>query len=202
MTRSKINRKLPPNPKAGIKPAAPEPDRVSVKARCAELLADRRVVYLDVETTGVKADAEIVQIAALRYDGAVLLDRLVKPPTKAVSAFNLAHGILAEQVAVAPEFAALYAELWDILRARVVVGYNVDFDRRVIERACAESSLPQFEVVEWVDVMPLYGEWIGKYDGRWKRWSRHKLPGGEHQALSDCQATRLLVQDLASRNAA
>ena len=47
--------------------------------REARRLLELDLVIFDTETTGLGPDAEIVEIAALKVDGTVLLDTLVKP---------------------------------------------------------------------------------------------------------------------------
>ena len=45
----------------------------------ARRLLELDLVIFDTETTGLGPDAEIVEVAALKVDGTVLLDTLLKP---------------------------------------------------------------------------------------------------------------------------
>ena len=46
--------------------------------RAQQLLA-QQPIYLDTETTGVRSNAEIVEICLVDHDGTVILDSLVRP---------------------------------------------------------------------------------------------------------------------------
>ncbi|MEZ4497878.1 MAG: exonuclease domain-containing protein [Thermomicrobiales bacterium] len=54
-------------------------DRDRAIAWARSVVSDSRVIYLDTETTGLDRTAEIIDIALVTNDGAVLFNTLVKP---------------------------------------------------------------------------------------------------------------------------
>lgn len=85
--------------------------------------------YLDVETTGLHADAEILEIAILDEHGVPLIDTLVRPAraTHWPDA-ECIHGIAPADVAMAPTAAELAEQIAAVLQGCEVVIYNADFD--------------------------------------------------------------------------
>ena len=94
------------------------------------LQLQRPLVVLDLETTGldVKTD-RIVEIACimLRPDGSrARLHRRINPEVPIAPQATRVHGIADADVAAAPTFAQLAAELWDFLAGCDLAGYNVE----------------------------------------------------------------------------
>src|SRR3990172_950924 len=79
-------------------------------------------VVLDTETTGLER-GEIVQIAVIDASGAVLLDTLVKPVNPIPPDASRIHGLYAADVADAPTWEAVSAQLVPLLTGRNVVIY-------------------------------------------------------------------------------
>lgn len=57
-------------------------------------ISDPDVVFLDTETTGLGAQAEIVDIAAIDGHGQILMDTLVRPTRSIPREASNIHGIL------------------------------------------------------------------------------------------------------------
>jgi DNA polymerase-3 subunit epsilon len=167
---------------------------------------DPRIVYLDTETTGFGPRAEIVDIAVVSADGQVLLESLVKPTRRIPADVTAVHGITDADVAGAPAWCDLHAELVRMLEGRRIVVYNVTFDRQMVTQACDQYALPS-PAADWDCAMKKYAGYHGSWDAR-KRWYRfQKLeravltfgaePGG-HRAAADAFACRTVVLGMAA----
>ena len=167
-------------------------------------------VVLDTETTGLDSDAEILQIAIINQDGAVLLDSYVRPQEPIIEAGRAfaVNGITNAMVASAPSFADLYPQIAALLAGRTVVVYNVDFDRRMLAQACRRYDLPLIEA-NWNCAMVAYAEWHGAWSPYrhacyWQPLDTARAEfdlgfDGSHGALGDCRATLGLIKALASK---
>lgn len=157
-------------------------------------------VILDTETTGLSQEDEIIQIAILAFDGAVLLDTLVHPTQPIPPSATLVHGIRNVDVKDAPHFPEIFERIKKIIKGKTIVIYNAAFDLRLIQQTMAKYGLPSTGInEEQVDCAMLqYSAWIGELwpEGGYK-WQ--KLRGGNHTALGDCRATLRVIQEMARR---
>lgn len=182
-----------------------ERERVSAWAR--ERLADPRTVFLDTETTGLSAAAEIIEVAVVDLDGQVLIDTLIAPVRPIPVETARIHGLRDADVIGAPPWPLVYPRIAGLLRERPIVVYNASFDRRMIEVSCAAHGIDA-ESGEWHCAMKSYAAFAGTRSSRHRNKFRyHKLgdaltafglPAGNHRALGDALACRSLVVALAS----
>jgi len=182
------------------------PDRRSALLWARETVVAHNVVFLDTETTGVKPTDDVVDIAVISTSGEVLFQELVKPsrPIPAdTAAFN---GISNAMVADAPDFEEIYPALKNLLADRVVVAYNVEFDRSMLSSAVARRGLPWLESTRWTCAMEAYAAYNGESSWhrpgfRWmsleKATARLGIPKPTHRALADAEACRAVVHALA-----
>jgi DNA polymerase-3 subunit epsilon len=166
---------------------------------------DPDVVFLDTETTGLGAHAEIVDIAVIDRDGGVLMDTLVCPTRSIPREASKIHGILDHHVAHAPGWNQVHLELLSILRDRRVIVFNAAYDQKMIRQCCSQFRLIPPSCA-WECAMLAYAEYVGERSewGRGYRW--HKLekaasafgitPGG-HRARADAEACRQVVLRMA-----
>ena len=156
------------------------------------VLADPRAVVLDTETTDL--DGEVIEIAVLTMAGEVLLDTLVCPAGvlgPISPAATEVHGLTMADVAEAPRFAQLSAQVAALLQsASRIVAWNSAFDYFTLQRTCAlaqVADLAQPTSERWACAMEMYAQWWGDYsdyhgDYRWQPL------GGGHRAREDCLA--------------
>lgn len=182
------------------------PDRRSALLWARETVVDPNVVFLDTETTGVRPTDDVVDIAVISTSGEVLFQELVKPsrPIPAdTSAFN---GISNAMVAGAPDLGEIYPALIALLADRVVVAYNVEFDRSMLSSASSRRGLPWLESTRWTCAMEAYAAYNGESSWhrpgfRWmsleKATARLGIPKPTHRALADAEACRAVVHALA-----
>jgi DNA polymerase III epsilon subunit-like protein len=162
-----------------------------------------RAVFLDTETTGLDARAEIIEICVMDHSGEILVDTLVKPTRPIPSDATLIHGITNQMVQQAPS----WPEVWPLVQAAILgryIGiYNADFDLRMVKQSHLCHAIAwDFPVQRVFDVMKIYSEYQG--NSRWVsldvagRQSGISLPNS-HRARADTDLLRMLFLHLASR---
>lgn len=169
----------------------------------AGVLADKRAIILDTETTGLHPQAEIVEISIVAAaSGRSVLDTLVKPRGRIPRAATAIHGITAADVITAPTWPEVHEQVGQILRAasRVVI-YNADFDLRLLRQTRDLYALPPVGLPRrhYQCAMLYYAQFLGHWnpDRRCFKWPA--LAGGNHRARGDCLATRELLRKMAAR---
>lgn len=183
-----------------------ETDRIEVANWAAALLAKpREWCILDTETTGLTFRDEVVQIAVLAGDGAVLFDSLVKPVIRISSAAIELHGIDADKVANAPSFAQIWPQLQAAIGNRKLAVYNRVFDAgKLYQSAKAINQELRDEVYEWLRprweqcAMEQYAQFCGEWSSWHGKYKWQKLPGGDHSALGDCRAVLEVIKLMAA----
>jgi DNA polymerase-3 subunit epsilon len=170
-----------------------------IAAQWARSLLEREDwVILDTETTGLSQIDEIIQIAIIAYDGSLLLNTLVRPKQPISSAAIAIHGITNATLEEAPSFPKIYKKFKAVISEKTIVIYNAPFDLRLLNQTIKKYHLPQIEInPEQVECAMLkYSAWKGEIwsDGNYK-WQ--KLPGGDHTALGDCNATLEIIKKMA-----
>jgi len=151
-------------------------------------------VILDTETTGLGVTAEIVQVAVFYPANQSFFQTLVKPTQEIPVDAIAIHGITNEMVQDAPTFPAVYEKLSTLLEGKTVVIYNADFDVRMLEQDCKRHGLETNIRSSAVCAM----KWYAKLCGQWNEYFGDlqwlPLPGGDHSALGDCQATLAIIE--------
>ncbi len=99
-------------------------------------------VLLATETTGLDGDAEIIDLALLDRDGAVLLDTLLRPQRPIPPVVSRVHGLYDHHVRAAPTFPAIWLRLRALLDGRTLIAYNVAFDARLLRQTAARHGIP------------------------------------------------------------
>ncbi len=169
-------------------------------------------VAMDTETTGLDArTARIVEIGAVplvhgRLDKAHAFETLVRIDAPVPAAAVKVHGIDAEALTGAPDFAAAYSAFQAFAEGRVIVGHTLGFDLALLKRECTLADIPwdppvalDTRMLAQIANPDLAGfsletlaEWLG-------------LPlDGRHRALADARLTgkifTRLVPHLRARN--
>ena len=189
-------------------------DRPAAVAWARSLVAGPEgFVVFDSETTGLGTpygDADFVEVAAVRGDGEVLIDSLVRPMLEVADEARAVHGIGDARLREAPSLRELHPRLSRILEgsgSRVVV-YNADFDRGVWEATLRRHGLEPAAAVRtpagvdrknpWECAMTYHAAYVGEfYDDRGEDYRYQPLLGGDHSAVGDARATLALVRRMA-----
>lgn len=105
----------------------------------------RRVVVLDLETTGLDPQLEgILEIGAVRLDGEAIeaeFHRLVDPGVAIGAASQAIHGITAEAIAGAPPVERVLPDLLAFIGDLPIVAHNAPFDLAFLRRALRLAGL-------------------------------------------------------------
>ncbi|TXG87284.1 MAG: 3'-5' exonuclease [Thermomicrobiales bacterium] len=181
--------------------------RAEVSAWARRRISDPATIFLDTETTGLGAGAEIIDLAVVDVAGNVLIDTLIAPMAPIPPETTRVHGLVDADVAGSPSWIEVYPAFSELIHARPIVVYNAAFDRRMIAGCCAFAGFPEKEQ-EWHCAMLHYARFAGaRSENRHSRFRYHKLsdalasfnlPAGSHRALSDAMACRALVIALAN----
>ncbi|MYV60299.1 3'-5' exonuclease, partial [Streptomyces sp. SID4931] len=170
-------------------------------------------------TTGLEADAAVVEIAITDGAGSVLLDSLVNPGRTIPQEATAIHGITDEDVRQAPTFSTILPRITAALKGRRIIIYNQEFDAGVLayeldrhHRAHtpalpgAAAWLPtrrHHAAVEWMAdqewdqcAMRAYAVHVGAWSRYWGDWIWSPLKGG-HRALGDCRAVVDRIREMA-----
>ncbi len=174
-------------------------DRVGAISWAKTMLETADAVILDTETTGLmegpiaNPDAEIVELAIISVTGKVLYNSRFKPRYSIPQRTTEIHGITNQAVKNSPKFSKEFSKILQILTGKIVISYNARFDEKILANTCNLHKLTPPEDVMWECAMKVYKA----YQEPNTRFS--KLPGANHDALSDCKATLKLIKRM-SRN--
>lgn len=147
---------------------------------------------VDVETTGLSSDRDrIVQVAILKIEGGELVgsfSSLVNPGCRIPEAATRVHGITNKDVKDAPSYEEIAPTIREMLNDQIIVGHNVTFDLRFIQRMIGSGE----RYTQYVDTCAYARRLHPDLEN-------HKLqtlleyfkidPGTAHQADSDAKAT-------------
>lgn len=166
-------------------------------------------LFVDVETSRLDAQAEIIEIAVVDVGGAVLLHSLVRPTQPIAPEATAIHGLGDADVASAPAWPAVCAQLDALLSGHQVVAHNAGFDRGRVAADCARHQLVA-PVATWSCSMELLTDVNG---GRWPALdlaaelasaptqAPAHIGSTRHRAVYDAWLCRTLVQALAGTRA-
>ncbi len=172
--------------------------RIIQQAR--QFIADGALI-VDTETTGLRDDAEIVEIAIVDAAETLEFVALVKPSKPIPESATNIHGITNEMVENAriwPDFLFIN---W-IVGGRPVLAYNSEFDSLMVEQTDRIYRCDR-QPWRWGCLMRMWIEFHGL--DRWQRletvcYQIGVAPGG-HRALGDARAAREVLLWLARQDA-
>ena len=177
----------------------------------ARRLLELDLVIFDTETTGLGPDAEIVEIAALKVDGTVLLDTLVEPRQSIPPSATAVHGITDEDAAGSPPIEAVLPRISG--RDWRLASYNLAFDERLIRRSLdlggpAHAGSWYLPAERSHCLMEMYA----RYHGAWSDYHHSytfqslgnalaqcglEFEGQPHRAMTDAKAAAALLRYMA-----
>ncbi len=98
----------------------------------------KQVAVVDVETTGLSFDDEIIEIAIVWPGEGVVFESLVRPSFSIPN--TEIHGISDADVATAPTLAEISEVIFSKLNGRIIAGHNVSFDLRFLAPLIADNG--------------------------------------------------------------
>ncbi|MBM3946221.1 MAG: 3'-5' exonuclease, partial [SAR202 cluster bacterium] len=121
------------------------------------------MVALDLETTGLDFQHDaIIEVGALKFRGRTVLQEFstfVNPYRPIPSLVQKLTGITPQDVAAAPSFSTVAAELESFVGDLPVVGHNVRFDLSFLSRGGLRFSGPPFDTQDLASVLKAKGEY-------------------------------------------
>ncbi|MBL4848706.1 MAG: 3'-5' exonuclease [Planctomycetes bacterium] len=162
------------------------------------------LVFFDLESTGTSpATDRIVSIAFVSESGEVLLNQTVNPEQPIPPGASEIHGISDADVADAPRFAEIAAQVQGLIEDVVLGGYNSrNFDAPLLDAELRRAGQPGIDLstVQEVDVFRV---WLAIEPRTLVGAVRHFLGReleGAHDALHDARATAEVLQALAAKH--
>jgi DNA polymerase-3 subunit epsilon len=156
-------------------------------------------LFIDTETTGLSPFDEIVEIAIVDSDGAVLFNSLVRPTRQISPESGRVHKITQAMLADQPTWPELLPEVAAVIGGKYVGIYNADFDLRMIQQTQKNHGLAGQPFGKTFCIMKLYAEFSPFAAGRYQkledagRQCRIAIPNS-HRALDDAQLARAVFQ--------
>lgn len=157
----------------------------------ASLLFKEDYAFVDTETTGIDPDADkIVEIAVVRFRGGKreTFHTLINPGFPIPPTASAVHGIVDEDVALAPRIEDIQAELIELLDGAHIVAHNSAFDANFVDPATGIDPAPK----EWLctyrlsrhlfENAPAHGNQVLRY---WLKTKPESMNLGAHRAIDD-----------------
>lgn len=152
---------------------------------------EKDFVVLDTETTDL--NGEIIEISIIDRNENVLFDSLVKPKNPiSEEAYNI-HGISENMVLNAPTWPEIFPVVMGILKDKLILVYNDEFDCQMIYNSCYLWGIEQPEL-HTECVMRTYACYY-----ELERWVSLQNASGDyvnHRSLSDCFSTLKVIKDV------
>jgi DNA polymerase-3 subunit epsilon len=177
----------------------------------ADLFLDADPLILDTETTGLGPGAEIIEVGIIDAHGLVMFESLVQPRSPIPSAATAIHGITNADVANAPTWAEVHAQVCGILEGRLVAAYSAAFDHRLLVQTAALYGL-QIAAYRPFCVARAYARYHGEWDADKGTWKHQHLAnaviqtdvdapdqGQAHRAVFDCHLALGVLQAMAGK---
>lgn len=134
-------------------------------------------VILDVETTGLYADDEILEIGILSMEGSVLLDSKIRPTShKSWPEAESINGISPDDVKDAPTLDELRTQIIDCVKGKEVIIYNADFDSMFLSDELSHAKKITCCMLAFA---PVYGEWHDYFES-YTCYVCHEWKGKQH----------------------
>lgn len=172
-----------------------------------DILKNRDIIYIDLETTGLKKEnytPGIVQISLVNYCGKNIFSSLINPEKTIPYNAEKIHGISNEMIKNSPSLLEITPVLKKLIKNKTLLAFNASFDIDVLVSNFSRYGLFQNYFKSSECVMLWYSAWCGEWsfkkkDFKWK--SLPKLAAGDaHDSLVDCMSTFLLVKTMAGES--
>ncbi len=172
-------------------------DRAILWARNVLKNKDKYLI-MDTETTGLKNDDEIIQMAIVDLDRNIHFDTLIKPKLKKSISREATqvHGIKKNDLIDAPCFESAVHKFIKVTEGKTLLMFNADFDVRLLQQTCYANRCKTFDLSYWC-AMKEYSKFIGEWNDYFNDYRYQKLKGGDHTALGDCLATLKVIEQMA-----
>ncbi len=169
------------------------------------------LVFIDTETTGTRDIDVIVEIAIVDKQGPILFNSLINPKRRIPKRATEKHGITNDIVTDAPVWKDVWPTIETLLSNKVICGYNIDFDMRLLQQTVKRAKLNwTLGRAKTACIMKLFAWWYGEKDTYYNdyRWKTLEFAqkfcqlstGTHHRALDDTLLTLSLLHFISTNN--
>ncbi|GHO56709.1 exonuclease domain-containing protein [Ktedonobacter robiniae] len=137
-------------------PALP-PEREVLWANA--VLALPNLAFLEIDTTGLSEDAEIVRVTLLDRTGTLIEDILIKPKHPLTPHLSEINGLRNEDLEHAPSIHEAWPRIEQYLQGRYIVSFAQDFDREKLNETALREQLPRMNFIG-EDLRPHLGHFL------------------------------------------
>ena len=112
-----------------------------------DLLAFPNLAFLEVDTDGLSADADLLRIALVDPTGAVLFDQLIQPCHPISPNITQLTALGQEQLKDAPRLPDVWEAVTQAVTGRFVLSFNLEFDQQQLAGSARRYSLPALHFI-------------------------------------------------------
>jgi DNA polymerase-3 subunit epsilon len=185
-----------------------ELDRKTEVRKWAYNLLKQDFVVLDTETSDfLDRGGEIIQLGIIDKFGKTLYKGNFKPKGKISPGASKIHGLTEDQLKDSPTWAEEFPKIAELLKGKLIIAYNVDFDKPIVEQTCKLWDVPCLDN-KWDCAMLAYAKYHGEYNNYHQDYTWKKLTDAiesfkltvenAHDALGDVIMTLKVIERLAS----
>ena len=159
-------------------------------------------LVIDVETTGLGVEAEVVEAAIIGNRGDTLFTPWCARARRRSRRHPKCMGWTPRRSAISLDSSRSTTMLAEILTRRTVVAYNADFDQHVLAHTCRVAGLPQIDCT-WECAMLRYEQWRGFRASLATVCEIESIAatGPHHRALPDARLVWNLIRRMAGESA-
>ena len=161
-----------------------EQDRRAAIAQ-AQIELNKKPIYLDTETTGLKDTDQIVEICLLEHDGSIAFQSLVKPTVKIPPDATRVHHITDAMVSTAPTWPEIWPQVETMLTTRRIAIYNAEYDLRLMQQSHRAHGLVWSAPISHFCIMKLYAQFRGDWNSRTGNYRWYSLDDARWQCGLD-----------------
>jgi DNA polymerase III epsilon subunit-like protein len=111
------------------------------------LLAFPNLAFLEVDTDGLYADADILRLALVDAAGVPLYDQLFQPRRPLTSKIAHLIGLTSERLSQAPTLSEAWPRVVQAFTGRYVLSFNLEFDQGKLTESATRYGLPPLPLV-------------------------------------------------------
>lgn len=166
--------------------------------RWAQQVIRRRPLILDIKTTNLAGNDEIIQIAMVDIQGHIVFDSLIKPGQPVASMSVLAQ---------APTFSDIWSQIYPLLIHNELISYDAACHLRLVRQTVSQNQLALPAIVSH-SLMAKYAMYAGEKVSE-REYKIHSLSQAcaafgittdTQQAIDAAEATRYLLLAMAQQN--
>lgn len=177
------------------------------QSKWAQDLLQKDLVVLDSETSGL-TNARFIQLAIIDKHGKTLFNEYFNPGVKIEEGAKAVHGITEEFLANKLPFSHYEQQILDILKDKIIVVYNADFDLQILNIELSQNTFINDYMIDYHCAMKEYAKFYGEKSHRggykWQSLTNACIQTGievkdAHNALGDCLMTLELIKAMAGQ---